>query len=65
MLPLWNLLYVIAHMASCGADASPVVSGGSLREEFRMTGGGIFVVLVLVIAGGLLTSILMEAFWSK
>jgi hypothetical protein len=30
-----------------------------------MTGGGIFVSLVLLVAGGLLTSILMEVFWSE
>jgi hypothetical protein len=30
-----------------------------------MTGGAIFVTVVLVVAGGLLTSILMEVFWSK
>jgi hypothetical protein len=30
-----------------------------------MTGGTIFVTLILVLAAGLLTSIVMEVFWSK
>jgi hypothetical protein len=79
MLSLSKSFYVIEHRiridlgaAAPGALASDCEAAGSTPasstnplEGSFMTGGGIFVSLVLLVAGGLLTSILMEVFWSE
>jgi hypothetical protein len=54
------------HSSSDGGTLNAVpIKNHQARVRVSMSGGTIFVTLVLVVAAGLLTSILMEVFWSK